>query len=90
MFNPRSYAVSIEHILSRHGLCSVGDAGEIEKAPIAFLDAALLSYEKTSEKNLLQAAPFWDKYADMKSVSMMELGEVRAAALVTDVRAVFE
>lgn len=90
MYNPHSYAVSIERILSRHGLCATGDAGEIEKAPIAFLDSVLLRYENASERNALQAAPFWDKYTNMKSISMQDLDEEGATALVAALRAVFE
>lgn len=90
MFNPHSHAVAIENTLHRHGLCSMGNAGEIERAPIEFLDHALKRYEETSEENSLRAEPFWHKYGGMQDVSMNDLGEEGAAALVSAVRRIFE
>ena len=91
MFNPQSYAVRIEHILTNHCLASLNDAGEIRNRPFEYLDKALRKYEMQSEEKGEKAADLWDKYENeiRLNLSLDELGKEKTEMLVNDIRALF-
>lgn len=84
MYNPHSYAVSIEKILK----VPYQAANEIEKNPIeylrSFLDAV---YQKSEEKAKLIDA-FDDKYDKYKNVSLINWDEENAAQMAKDLRTI--
>ncbi len=74
-YNFQSTAVFIEHILRNHGLASYGDADNIRRDPLGFLDAVLSIYEKQSEEKEIRAADFWEEYKSMEHKSLDDFGK---------------
>ena len=90
MFNPQAYAVRIEHCLRGHAYAMYGDANDIRRDPIGFMDVVLQRYEKISEINEEKAADFWDKYESFKGKRLDDFGEETAGHFAEDVAALFK
>ena len=92
MFNPQSYAVSIEHYLTSKSsaYASRGDADRIRLDPIEYLDGVLKYYEVESETNANLSADFWDKYEEYKGKSIDEMGEDIISQLISDMKQLFD
>ena len=89
MFNPQSFAVNIERILTKRGYATLGNAYLIAKDPIGYMDSVLKDYELMSEEHEKRSADFWDKYESYKGKSMGELGADLSQQLVKDIRKLF-
>ena len=89
MFNPQSYAVSIELFLRPKGYALMGDADTIRKDPIAYLDIVLSRYEKQSEEHEKLALNYWDKYEKYKGKSIDELGADVTTHMISDFKELF-
>ena len=84
MYNPHSYAVSIEKILK----APYQTANEIEKNPLEYLKSFLDTvYEKSEEKAKLIDS-FDDKYNKYENVPLIKWNEDDAEQMVKDLRVI--
>lgn len=89
MFNPQSYAYSIELTLRGHNYAEIHSADSIRKDPISFLENILDVLSEKSEENQKRIFAFDDKYEKYKGKKLDEWTENEAAQFVKDVRILF-
>lgn len=82
MYNPHSYAVSLEKLLK----ASYNSAGEIEKNPLAFISSFLDALAERSDEKRQQVFEFDDKYEKYKNMPFSQWEEADAAQMVKDLR----
>lgn len=84
MYNPRNYAVAIEHMLKT----SYQAATEIEKNPLGYIESFLDDIYEKSEEKARMIDSFDEKYKKYKDVHLMNWNEEDASQMVKDLRAI--
>lgn len=82
MYNPHSYAVSLEKLLK----APYNSAGEIEKNPLVYISSFLDALAERSDEKRQQVFVFDDKYERYKDMPFSQWEEADAAQMVKDLR----
>lgn len=85
MYNPRSYAITIEKILGTPQYLT----GEIEKDPLAFLSSFLDGKFDSSETAAKLIDQFDEKFAKYKNIPLCNWKEEDAKQLTHDLKKIF-
>ena len=90
MYNSHFDAVCIENFLISKGYAKLGDASEIQKNPLGYMDSVLRDYEKLSDRHDKRSADFWEKYECFKGKKLDDIDHDTVKQMKTDIRALFD